>query len=239
MRTRAILVGVSLFVLFLVVRAPASLIGHFIDDRGPVSLLALDGTLWSGNGNLLIGGIQVGRLDWSFRPVMLLKGSLGYDLALTGTDIDVAGDVALGLGGGRTAVANGTVRAPFVNIWLKPYFIELSGTFVLDEVHAELSGRRLDTLSGTLTWDGGPLSYRLSGKMHRSALPPMRADLGPGPEATAYAQGESTPLLLASVEDNGFARFGVTKYLTKLVGEPWPGGDPDHAVVLEVEEQVF
>ena len=67
----------------------------------------------------------------------------------------------------------------------------------------------------------------------------MTADLGPGPVAVAYATGESTPLLQAALTGNGFARIGVTKYLTRLLGQPWPGGDPDHAVVLEVEEQVF
>jgi hypothetical protein len=67
----------------------------------------------------------------------------------------------------------------------------------------------------------------------------MTANLGPGPKAVAYATGESTPLLHAALADNGFVRVGVTKYLTAMLGQPWPGSDPDHAVVLEVEEQVF
>jgi hypothetical protein len=83
------------------------------------------------------------------------------------------------------------------------------------------------------------VTYLLSGKLYNSALPPMRALLGPGPEAIAFATGDETPLLLARLEPNGFAKVGVTKYLTKILGNPWPGGDPDHAVVLEVEEQVF
>ena len=67
----------------------------------------------------------------------------------------------------------------------------------------------------------------------------MHAELGPGPTAVAFADGDTTPLLHAELKTNGFARIGVTKYLTKMAGNPWPGGDPDHAIVLEVEEQVF
>ena len=55
----------------------------------------------------------------------------------------------------------------------------------------------------------------------------------------AFADGVSTSLLHAELKPDGFAKISVTKYLTKLAGNPWPGGDPDHVVVLEVEEQVF
>ena len=137
------------------------------------------------------------------------------------------------------ATIEGRVDGAFVNRWLAPYHIELAGVFDLQAVNFELQGRSLTQLAGRLDWDGGPIRYQLSGKMHDSVLPPMTADLGPGPAAVAYAKGESTPLLQAALTDNGFARIGVTKYLTRILGQPWPGGDPDHAVVLEVEEQLF
>jgi len=235
---RTIAVGVALFLAFLVARAPAGLIRLVVPDESPVDLFELDGTLWHGSGDLTVDGQRVGRLGWSFRPVTLLSAKAGYDLALTGDQLDLNGRVKTGPGGTTTTLA-GQVSAPFVNVWLAPYYIELTGTFVLEDVQADASGLRLDDLSGTIDWDGGPITYRLSGKLYRSALPALYASLGPGSTATVFARGEATPLLHAALLENGFARFGVTKYLTKMLGNPWPGGDPDHAVVLEVEEQVF
>lgn len=235
---RAIAVGVVLFLVFLVARAPAGLVRLLVPEEAPVGLFELDGTLWTGTGSLVIDGQPVGRLGWSFRPVTLLSAGVGYDLALIGDHLDISGRVKAGPGG-TTTTLGGEIGAPFVNVWLRPYYIELSGTFALAEVQADATGLRLDDLSGTLNWDGGPISYRLSGKLYRSTLPPLYATLGPGSAATVFARGDDTPLLHAALLENGFARFGVTKYLTRMLGNPWPGGDPDHAVVLEVEEQVF
>ena len=70
-------------------------------------------------------------------------------------------------------------------------------------------------------------------------LPPLVAYLGEGAEATVFAQNGQTPLIKAELQDNGFAKVGITRLLTKMLDNPWPGSEPDHAVVLEVEEQVF
>jgi hypothetical protein len=47
------------------------------------------------------------------------------------------------------------------------------------------------------------------------------------------------PLMLGKVAQDGMATVGITKQFTKMLGEPWPGGEPDHAVVLEVGEKLF
>lgn len=235
---KALVLGVLVFLILVITRTPAGLIRSFIPDDSPTTLLSLNGTIWNGDGDLLVDGMPVGHLAWNFRPGTLLNGAVGYGVSLTGGGVDIQGSLAKGFGP-ADAELQGTVAASFVNQWLAPYYIELSGTFELNEVVATIKGRQLESLSGRLTWDGGPLQYKLSGNMYNSVLPPMTADLGPGSKAIAYATGESTPLLHAELKADGFARIGVTKYLTRILGEPWPGGDPDHAVVLEVEEQVF
>jgi hypothetical protein len=56
---------------------------------------------------------------------------------------------------------------------------------------------------------------------------------------TVYAVDDPTPLLLAHVQPDGLASIGITKQFTKLIGQPWVGGEEDHAVVLEVSEKLF
>jgi hypothetical protein len=234
----ALVIGALIFIALIVVRIPASVVQNFIPSSAGIALLAPEGTLWSGSGDLLVAGNRTGRLVWSFTPVTFLQGRVGYDLELGAPGAHLGGRVAMGLSTIQAEIG-GTVDAQFVNQWLAPYHIELSGAFELLAVSVTLEGQVPVAAGGRLTWEGGPLRYRLSGKVHDSVLPPMTADLGPELVAVAHATGESMPLLHAALKSDGFARFGVTKYLTRMLGQPWPGSDPDHAVVLEVEEQVF
>lgn len=235
---KAIVAGILVFLILVLIRIPAGIIHTFVPDGSQIRVLSPEGTLWNGSGELLVQGISTGIVNWSVQPSTILQGRLGYELALSGAGIDIDASLETGLATTKASI-NGTVEGAFVNRWLAPYHIELDGVFHLADVKLILEERLLTGLDGRLSWDGGPIRYRLSGIMHDSALPPMLADLGPGPAAVAYARGESTPLLQAALGDNGFARIGVTKYLTRILGQPWPGSDPDHAVVLEVEEQVF
>lgn len=93
--------------------------------------------------------------------------------------------------------------------------------------------------SGSLSWPGGDVRYRLSGQEYRGILPPLIATLGDGLEVYIYKEKGQTPLLIAQMLNNGFVKIGITRLLTRLLNNPWPGSDVDHEVVLEVEEQIF
>jgi hypothetical protein len=110
---------------------------------------------------------------------------------------------------------------------------------VLDQAALILRGGVPRSAAGEISWSGGTVRYTLSGQSSSSTLPPLIAYLGDGVEAVVFAQNAQTPLIKAELLDNGFAKIGITKLLTKILDNPWPGSDPDHAVVLEVEEQVF
>ena len=235
---RALGAGLLIFLTVLVLRAPAGLIRMLVPADAGIDLLDVSGTLWQGSGQVLVAGVAVGRIGWSFLPGRLLNGELGYHLSLTGDDLALQGRLHAGMTetGGS---AGGQVDAAFANRWLAAYDIRLSGTFTLEDITFTVRRQKLTALSGAVRWNGGPVAYRLSGKLHEATLPPLRGDLGPGPFAVVYPAAESTPLLHVRLQEDGFLKIGVTRYLTRLVGDPWPGGDPDHAVVLEVEEQVF
>lgn len=235
---RTLLIGAAVFLVLLVVFAPAGLLRGALPQSGPVQLLALRGSVWQGSGRLLLSGQPLGKLRWRLRPVTILQGRLGYHLQLTGAEADLEGLVAAGTGT-SAAELSGRLDAAPVNRELARYDIELSGSFELLDTRLELAGARPTAAGGELRWSGGPVRYRLSGRLWTGTLPPLNGFLGPGPEAVVYPEGGNVPLLRLELLDNGFARIGVTKLLTRLVNNPWPGSDPDDAVVLEVEEQVF
>jgi hypothetical protein len=240
MRRRSWVIGALLFIVFAVIFAPATLIRSFLPADGSIDLLQAQGSLWRGSAELFVEGLPAGTLRWNHRPVTILQGSLGYDIEWFGVDHRISGRVKLGPGQWLVQGA-GNVDAPFLNRWLAPYDIVMSGRVELDSVSLSAGYRGIGhgAASGSARWDGGPVSYRLAGQDYAGQLPPLTAFLGDGLEAVVYPQDGQTPLLRLAVQDDGFVRIGVTRMLTRLLGNPWPGSQQDHEVVLEVEEQLF
>lgn len=239
---RAIVIGLLLVLLFAVVLAPASLIRRFVPADSGIELLEPAGSLWDGAAELYLAGQSAGRLDWDWRPSALLTGAVGYDLELTGPGHALTGAVGFRLGA-ADATVNGRAGADLLNRWLAPYDIHIGGTLEFQEAHVRIAydfrESGAGSASGSLLWSGGPVRYVLSGRANAGTLPPLVAYLGEGLETVVIPQDGQTPLLQAEILPNGFLRIGVTKLLTRLMDNPWPGPQPDHEVVLEVEEQVF
>jgi hypothetical protein len=246
---RIILVLVLLIAGFAIVYAPAGLLRHVLPQDSSAVLTGHSGTLWNGNANLLVDGQGAGQLAWELAPVTILRGALGYHLQLTGPQQALAAELALRPGGLEVTV-NGAVDAAWFDRWIARYDIRLGGKFAFESVRIETAyGPGNDENStepapgsadGRLTWTGGPVHYQLSGRQYDGLLPPLEARFGKGLSAVVYpSTGEPTLLLRAELLANGFMRIGMTRLLTRLLNNPWPGGDADHEVVLEVEEQVL
>jgi hypothetical protein len=249
---KTFLIGTLLVLLFVSVFAPAGLLRTLLAPVEGVNLLHPSGTLWQGEAELYLAEHAAGLIQWGFRPAALLRGYLEYQLTLTGPDQALDGNVGVSPGSIRLDL-EGVLSSRFLNQWLAPYDIGVSGDVTLREVGLLLlrSGNEAAAAvpnqpalapgeaSGTLTWAGGPVNYRLSGQEYRGSLPPLVATLGEGLEVYIYPDEGQTPLLVAQMLENGFVKIGVTRLLTKLLNNPWPGSDVDHEVVLEVEEQIF
>lgn len=239
--TRAIVIGLFLVLVFAVVMAPAGMVRTLLPEDGALRILDPAGTIWSGGGDVFLAGQAAGHLEWRFDAAALTRGALGYDVRVSGSDHQLTGTVRLSPAAGTVTLV-GRAASAFANRWLAPYDIALSGDLEAQEVRLRVpydlaaSG---GTASGSLTWTGGPIRYRLGGRSYAGSLPPLVAYLGDGLEAVVYPQGRETPLLRAELLGNGFVKIGVTQLLTDLAGNPWPGSHAAHDVVLEVEEQVF
>ena len=238
---RLTLIGVATFIVCLFVFAPASLVRYLLRDA-PITLAGPTGTLWRGSGDLAVAGSPLGRIDWSLAPSTLLSGELGFDVTVTGPHIDLKGRTAASPRAGH-AELDGTFETALLADALARYDIHIPGSITIE--HLDLTanyGARLPMVRGELKWSGGNVDYRLSGRDHRAQLPPLVGfvDSSSGqPEISVYQVDDKMPLMLAKISQEGLATVGITKQFTKMLGEPWPGGEPDHAVVLEVGEKLF
>ncbi len=241
---RYIVAGIVLFVVFALAFAPAGILDRAADAAPGLDLVDTRGTVWRGNADLLIEGLPMGQLSWDFEGSSLLLAAPSYAWHLTRPDGQLSGTAGSSISRYELNV-EGQIEAEAFNAFLDRYDIRLSGDLDVAPTHAagNHDTRLPDTVTGQVDWSGGTVLYTLSGMRREVTLPPLTAYLDNGdngmPEAVVYAAGEDTPLLIASLQKNGFARIGITKLFTKLLQTPYPGSDPDHAIVLEVEEQVF
>lgn len=240
--TRTLLIGALLFLVFAVALAPASLVRTLIPADSGIELLRTAGTLWDGAADLYLAGQPAGRVAWDFDATALGRGVIGYDISLAGPEHLLNGAIGFGAGAGQ-AILRGQASSAFANRWLAPYDIAIAGDLELRDAQVRVPYDVRETghgsAAGSVAWSGGAVRYVLSGRANAGDLPPLVAYLGEGLETVVVPEGGQTPLLRAEVLAEGFVRIGVTKLLTRLVGNPWPGTQADHEVVLEVEEQLF
>jgi hypothetical protein len=240
--TRLSLFGVLTFVLCTVAFAPASLVRYLVPSGGTLTVVAPTGTLWRGSGDLGVAGTPIGTVEWSFAPGALLGANLGYDVIVKGEHIDLGGRVGAGASAAR-AELGGSFDTALLAGMLARYDLRIPGTIAVERL--EISGAygaRLPQARGELQWSGGDVDYALSGREHHVTLPAFVGfvDSSSGqPEISVYQVNDKMPLLLARITQDGLATIGITKQFTKMLGEPWPGSEPDHAVVLEVGEKLF
>ena len=236
-----LIVGTLLFAIFAVVFAPAGLMRTAFSQVGGAQLTQPVGTLWDGSGQMYLNGEPAGVLTWDFSPGKMFTGALGYQFSLAGPDHDLGGDIAVSFSE-IVLHLSGEIAAPLVNRWLRQYDIAIDGTIKLDDVEMRVVNNYPRSAAGSVHWSGGTVRYTLSGRTSSTTLPPLVAYLDEGlsgPSSTVFAERGQTPLIKAELLANGYAKVGITKMLTKLLNNPWPGSDPDHAIVLEVEEQVL
>jgi hypothetical protein len=242
---RYILIGVGFFLVFAIAFAPAGIIDRALDGVPAVDLVDARGTVWQGSATLIAEGTRQGDVAWQFRFASLFKLQPQYGWTLVNPNADLRGDVAYQGDRAFGIDVEGQLDADLFNPWLARYDIYLTGDFAVQPTSITLAAMdtvRLGTADGQITWSGGLVRYTLSGKLHETTLPPLVAYLEQapeGPRATVFEEGGQTPLLFAEQIDDRYAKVGMTKRFTKVLQNPWPGSDPDHAIVLEVEEQIF
>ena len=239
-----VLAGLLVFVLAAIAAAPAGIVDRLVSQSDTAELTHSRGSLWRGQADLLVEDNHLGQVNWDFNVGSLFRLQPTYQWTLTQTNWQLAGLAGASF---REAEINvsGDVDAQAVNQWLAPYDITTSGTFSILPTQILLPHNTPlpSAFAGQINWTGGLVRYTLSGQLSEATLPPLVAYLDMNetnePQATVFAENDQTPLMIATLGANGFAKVGISKRLTQLLNNPWPGTDPDHHIVVQVEEKVF
>ena len=239
---RYTLIGTATFIICLVLFAPTTPISSALQGIPGVFVGQPSGSLWRGAVDVAYHGNNLGRLSWSYRPQELLRLRIGFGYSLKDATHSFVG---VGSASARSANAtiSGQMSAALLTDLLARYDISISGDFDIPEaIDLVAPHGGMPRATGKIRWSGGTVAYRLGTTSRRATLPQLIAYLespATGPSATVYAQGDDTPLLLASVQRDGWVSIGVTVRFLELVGQPWTGSQPPHAVIMEVQEKLF
>lgn len=222
--------------------APAALLAMALGDEGPIRLTQVRGSIWDGAAALEHEGQSLGSLSWQFDAGGLAGGEANVEWRLAGTGHTLSGGTRLGLDGLHSS-ASGTVSGATMRRILAPYWIETAGDVSIERIGADITyGRHLQAIAGELSWSGGEVRYRLAGEHYQIVLPPLAGMLETveaEPTLTVFARDVDAPLLRIRLGADGWLNIGVTKKLTKMAEFPWPGNEPDHAIVIDVSERLF
>lgn len=239
---RYTLIGTATFVVCLILFAPPTPISSALQRIPGVLTGQPSGSLWSGAVDVGYHGNELGRLNWSYRPQDLLRLRIGFSYSLQNSTHAFTG-VASTSASKAEATLTGEMSATLLTDLLARYDISISGEFdILETIYLVAPHGGTPRATGKIRWSGGTVAYRLGTTSRRTTLPQLIAYLespATGPSATVYAQDDDTPLLLASVQHDGWVSIGVTVKFLELVGQPWSGSQPPHAVIMEVQEKLF
>ena len=239
---RYTLIGIATFIACLVLFAPPTPISSALQRIPNVFVGRPSGSFWRGAVDLAYHGNQLGQLSWSYRPQDLLRLRIGFSYALQDSSHSFAG-VGSASTSSADATISGQMSAALLTDLLARYDISISGEFDIPEtIQLTAPHGGMPRATGKIRWSGGNVAYRLGTTSRRTTLPQLIAYLespATGPSATVYAEGDDTPLLLASVQPDGWVSIGVTVRFLELVGQPWSGSHPPQAVIMEVQEKLF
>ncbi|NKB97506.1 MAG: hypothetical protein GKR90_03255 [Pseudomonadales bacterium] len=236
---RYIAAGLAVFLISIIAFAPASLVARFIQPDAQLALLEPRGSVWNGTGLVVASGQQLGQINWTVDTLSLLTLAprVHWQLEQPLLEIHLT---TVGVNRVKFSV-NGTADLELLKPLLHQYDLFIPGTINMTDITGifTVEDETVDELDGTLNWSGGLVRYVLSGQFSESNLPELKAELSAPVKAEVTTHTSPTHLLEAELTNNGFVKIGITKMLTKMLNRPWPGSDPDHAVVLVVEEQLF
>lgn len=248
---RFLLIGVTAYLLFLIINIPATLLIPQINQRLPNSAVSLggsQGTIWRGSTDITIkpsGRSTMSgqfRFFWSVRFTDLIFGQLGVDYDVKGADIAGSGHLASGFGPLNLSIESGSLGPTWINPLLSAQGARISQPVTMNDVYLQidLAEKRTEEAGGVLAWAGGNVPVRKPQAVTLN-LPAVQGRISATEQQTLLIEVEEQAgkkaLLSAELLQTGWAKIRVLKRIQPLIGMG-QSRTPD-AVMLELQHKVL
>lgn len=160
MKLKISLAFIALYLLSLVLTAPASLLIRFVPKNSGVEIGEVSGTVWQGKLSQLDyrNQFQLQRLTWDFDWLALFTLNLKADIKFNNGRRELVGNgsVVYGLDGPALTNVNAQMQATEIMPYLQlPVPVTPSGNFELVIEHFTQGSPYCDELDGYLVWHDG------------------------------------------------------------------------------------
>ncbi|NTS75845.1 type II secretion system protein N [Catenovulum sp. SM1970] len=156
--------GVVLYLVFLIATIPAHLVVSQISVPRTVQLGMVSGTVWDGKFNaVLVNGILLKNVRWSFSPSALLTGKLGVDFKISNSrrskHVSAEGFAYLGFSGFATDETKVNIPAALFKQRFGLSMIDsVTGVIRIDLDHFRPDQPYCAELDGKVKWKSAELS---------------------------------------------------------------------------------
>jgi hypothetical protein len=234
-----IVLGLLVFLGTVVTQLPASLIATagLLPPRADLALRDLQGTLWSGSGQLARAGEGLGRVSWQIPAAPLRPAAAITVDSPFGRLVGELHPTTAGLA--RLQVAQLQLLPAAANARLVQLGVDLSGTIDGGGFDVLLDSRGLPVLDTTLHYSGGRNQYQVGADWFVTDLPPLDVQLhSADARLTAVVEDRGTPLLRLNATPDGRYVLEVLEAAVRITRHPWPVSDDGNDVIFTVEEQL-
>lgn len=239
------------FLALLVAKAPARLITNWLpqDPQAPLRLEFPTGTVWRGEARLQSDQGKIADLRWQLDVLPLLTAQLSLHLQMQG-DLNGQAHLRADRASADLVVPSGTVAESRLRRMADTYEIEVGGDIAIADLHLKLdlpeneaARAQFIAATGTLTWEGGPVTYPMNGQWVTAQLPPLVGQLSLIDNTSmlnvAAAASPTRELMRLSLDGEGWGGAAVTRSFIEMSGVAWPGNETGETYVLEVQEKLF
>lgn len=229
-------VGLVAYSLFVVALLPAPLAYLWAQsDATGLHLEGVYGILWRGGcSGVVVRDRKVGALSWAFQPAELLRGRLGYRIAIRQGEVE--GMALLGARwDGSLALQAEALPLSLLTPFFEGLAVPLQGTMSADLDKLRLDAGRLATVEGVVDWRGATLAFDTPVELGDFRLQLTSGDQGVRGQASDYPHSPLALRGLLKLLVTGAYELDLTlrvrdgdnedlSTLVRAIGDPDPQG---------------
>jgi len=159
-RTKLILLGISVFVISLIMLMPASFALQMAGTgNSGVRLINASGTIWNGKADSVVAMQQeFNKIEWQIHPLSLLVGNLNVDIRSLDDDYPLQGNISVDLDGNVEAEdINGILPASIIRQFKGAALVGLEGKMSIKLKNIAIDNQIISSVNGEIFLSQGQL----------------------------------------------------------------------------------
>ena len=230
------------YCIALVAMTPLSWLLPYIEPKLKpmgVHLAEPQGSIWSGQVEVLEKTIGRVNLQWDAKPASLFLLKLPLDVKLSNANLSLSGIVNLGIAGPSLTHWSGYIDDRAFAQLYRSLRADVNGRLQLEDVAGAMSwGKSLKEASGSATWSGGEITIPVGRTQQSYQVPMIVGDVSSDQDAWRFtAKGKAGQTFIdAELSRQGEGVVAVKSALAEAMDVPIPNMGEN---IFKMSQQVF